>query len=186
MIYEVVMPQLGLTMEEGSVVSWKKQVGDRVTKGEVLFTVETDKTEMEVESADTGYLNSLQVRLGEKVRVGTVIALLGDRPGEVDIKGEATVSEASTDAGASGAATDQRPAEASLDSASPCEGGFPAQAASASEIPSSPRARRLAKELGVDINAVKPAQGKRIVEEDVRRFHESSQGGRSPGEGGGS
>ena len=87
MTYEVVMPQLGLTMEEGSVVSWKKQVGDRVTKGEVLFTVETDKTEMEVESADSGYLNSLQVRLGEKVRVGTVIALLGDRPGEVAVEG---------------------------------------------------------------------------------------------------
>jgi pyruvate dehydrogenase E2 component (dihydrolipoamide acetyltransferase) len=186
MTYEVVMPQLGLTMEEGSVVSWKKQVGDRVTKGEVLFTVETDKTEMEVESTDTGYLNALQVRLGEKVRVGTVIALLGDRPGEVAIIGGATASEASIDAGANGAANSQPFAQAGLNAASPGEGGFPAQAVSASEIPASPRARRLAKELGIDINAVKPAQGKRIVEEDVRRFHESSQGGRSTGEGGGS
>jgi len=175
MTYEVVMPQLGLTMEEGSVVAWKKQVGDPVTKGEVLFTVETDKTEMEVESADTGYLNSLQVRLGEKVRVGTVIAMLGDRPGEVDIKGGATASEASNNAGAKGAANSQPNAGASLDSASPGESGFAAPAASSSEIPASPRARRLAKELGVDINAVEPAQGKRIVEEDVRRFHENRQ-----------
>ena len=50
MTYDVVMPQLGLTMEEGSVVSWGKQAGDWVEKGEVLFTVETDKVEMEVES----------------------------------------------------------------------------------------------------------------------------------------
>jgi pyruvate dehydrogenase E2 component (dihydrolipoamide acetyltransferase) len=180
MTYEVVMPQLGLTMEEGSVVSWKKQVGDRVTKGEVLFTVETDKSEMEVESADSGYLNSLQVRLGEKVRVGTVIALLGDRPGEVTIKSAASATAASIDAGARKIATVQtispvKPDHVPADSG---EIGLPAQTLSAHEIAASPRARRLAKELGVDISAVKPARGKRIVEEDVRRFHENQSGGR--------
>jgi pyruvate dehydrogenase E2 component (dihydrolipoamide acetyltransferase) len=177
MTYEVVMPQLGLTMEEGSVVSWNKQVGDRVTKGEVLFTVETDKTEMEVESADSGYLNSLQVRLGEKVRVGTVIALLGDRPGEVAIQGEVTAREANIEADARNVATAQTfpAAQPGLDSEDSDGGGRPAQTPSSSEIPCSPRARRLAKELGVDINAVKPARGKRIVEEDVRRYHENRQ-----------
>jgi len=175
MTYEVVMPQLGLTMEEGSVVSWRKQVGDRVTKGEVLFTVETDKTEMEVESADSGFLNSLQVRLGEKVRVGTVIALLGDRPGEVTMKvaGSATVPR--IDAGEKEAA--EPLGKTDLDPAGPGGGGLPAQTRSPEEIPASPRARRLAKELGVDINAVKPARGMRIVEEDVRRFYESLRSG---------
>jgi len=175
MTYEVVMPQLGLTMEEGSVVSWKKQVGDWVTKGDVLFTVETDKAEMEVESADSGYLNSLQVRLGEKVRVGTVIALLGDRPGEVAIQGGARATGANIDAGAREAATvhAQPPAKPSLDSADSGGGCLPAQTLSTHEIAASPRARRLAKELGIDVNAVKPARGKRIVEEDVRRFHEN-------------
>ncbi len=48
MTYNVFMPRLGLTMEEGSVVSWSKHSGDRVEKGEILFTVETDKVEMEV------------------------------------------------------------------------------------------------------------------------------------------
>jgi pyruvate dehydrogenase E2 component (dihydrolipoamide acetyltransferase) len=178
MTYEVVMPQLGLTMEEGSVVSWNKQVGDRVTKGEVLFTVETDKTEMEVESADSGYLNSLQVRLGEKVRVGTVIAILGDRPGEVAIQGEVTAREANIDGSARGTTNlPTPPAKPGLDSEDSDAGGLPAQAPSSGEIASSPRARRLAKELGVDINAVKPARGNRIVEEDVRRFYESLQSG---------
>src|SRR5438876_11370003 len=83
MTFDVVMPQLGLTVEEGSVVSWGKQAGDWVEKGEVLFTVETDKVEMEVESTDSGYLNSIQVEAGKKVPVGTIIATLGDKPGEV-------------------------------------------------------------------------------------------------------
>jgi len=48
MSYKIVMPQLGLTMEEGSVTSWLKQPGEFVEKGEALFTVETDKVEMEV------------------------------------------------------------------------------------------------------------------------------------------
>jgi len=175
MTYEVVMPQLGLTMEEGSVVSWKKQVGDRVAKGEVLFSVETDKTEMEVESADSGYLNSIQVRVGEKVPVGTLIALLGDRPGEVAIAGPPSVAGAKIGTGEMEAvASAQPPEKPELDSAGPSRGGH-LSAQSSHEIAASPRARRLAKELGIDIQAVKPARGNRIVEEDVRRFHENRQ-----------
>ncbi|MGA3323981.1 MAG: biotin/lipoyl-containing protein [Terriglobia bacterium] len=158
-------------------MSWKKQVGDQVTKGEVLFTVETDKTEMEVESADSGYLNSLQVRLGEKVRVGTVIALLGDRPGEVTMEVSGGATERRIEAGEKEAAVAKPPGETDIPPAGPGGGGMPAQRLSPEEIPASPRARRLAKELGVDINAVKPARGVRIVEEDVRRFYESVQPG---------
>src|ERR1700730_9694208 len=82
MTYDVVMPQLGLTMEEGAVVSWLKSPGERVEKGEVLFTVETDKAEMEVESADSGYLRATWAEIGKKVPVGTVIALLSDESDE--------------------------------------------------------------------------------------------------------
>ena len=171
MTYEVFMPQLGLTMEEGSVVSWNKQVGDWVAKGEVLFSVETDKTEMEVESADAGYLTCIRVQLGEKVKVGAVIAFLGTQPGEVPIQGEYIAAEASIDAGATQAAA---PA-AKLVPDSPESGGagLAAQTLSAEETPASPRARRLAKELGVDIHAVKPSRGKRIVEEDVQQFYKT-------------
>jgi len=175
MTYEVVMPQLGLTMEEGSVVSWKKQVGDRVAKGEVLFTVETDKTEMEVESADSGYLNTIHVRLGEKVPVGALIALLGDRPGEVALAGPPDAFRAKVDTGEMGAPTSAKtPWQPVVDSAGPV-GGDPPQAQSSDEIAASPRARRLAKELGIDVHAVKPARGNRVVEEDVRRFYEKGR-----------
>ena len=54
MAYKIVMPQLGLTMEEGSVTSWLKKPGEWVEKGEALFTVETDKIEMEVEAKNAG------------------------------------------------------------------------------------------------------------------------------------
>jgi len=56
------MPQLGLTMTEGSVSVWFKQPGDKIEKGEVLFSVETDKVEMEVEATASGYVAAEAVR----------------------------------------------------------------------------------------------------------------------------
>ena len=80
MAYKIVMPQLGLTMEEGSVTGWLKQPGEWVEKGDALFTVETDKIEMEVEAMGKGYLGAIQVELGLKVPVGTLLAMLTDEP----------------------------------------------------------------------------------------------------------
>ena len=78
MAYKIVMPQLGLTMEEGAVTSWLKNPGEWVEKGDALFTVETDKVEMEVESMGKGYLSESEVALGQTVKVGTLIAMLND------------------------------------------------------------------------------------------------------------
>jgi pyruvate dehydrogenase E2 component (dihydrolipoamide acetyltransferase) len=80
MAYKIVMPQLGLTMEEGSVTSWLKQPGEYVEKGDPLFIVETDKIEMEVEAMGKGYLGTIQVESGLKVPVGTLLATLTDEP----------------------------------------------------------------------------------------------------------
>ena len=78
MAYKIVMPQLGLTMEEGSVTSWLKQPGEFVEKGDPLFIVQTDKIEMEVESMGKGYLGPIQVEVGATVPVGTLLAMLND------------------------------------------------------------------------------------------------------------
>lgn len=80
MAYKIVMPQLGLTMEEGSVTSWLKKPGEFVEKGDTLFTVQTDKIEMEVESLGKGYLGAIQVELGQTVPVGTLLVMLTDEP----------------------------------------------------------------------------------------------------------
>jgi pyruvate dehydrogenase E2 component (dihydrolipoamide acetyltransferase) len=80
MSYRIVMPQLGLTMEEGSVTGWVKKPGEWVGEGDVLLTVETDKVEMEVESFGSGYLGEILVEVGKKVKVGTLLAKLTDEP----------------------------------------------------------------------------------------------------------
>src|SRR5450756_3029796 len=81
MAFEVVMPQLGLTMTEGTVVKWMKKIGESVKKNEPLFEVETDKVVQEVPSMDEGLLSKIVVGEGKPVAIGTVIAFL-TAPGE--------------------------------------------------------------------------------------------------------
>ena len=76
-VTSVILPKLGLTMDEGMVVAWLKNEGDRVEAGEILFEVETDKATMEAESRPVaGYVRKLLVAAGETVPVTQVIALI--------------------------------------------------------------------------------------------------------------
>lgn len=74
---EIVMPKLSDTMTEGRLVSWKKKVGESVTRGEVIAEVETDKANMELEAYVSGELLEIRVQTGDLVPVGTVIAIIG-------------------------------------------------------------------------------------------------------------
>ena len=76
MVHEVILPKLGQTMEEGTVVDWLKQEGDAVQRGEVLFTVESDKATLEVEASTRGFLRRILVPAGQTVPVLTVVALI--------------------------------------------------------------------------------------------------------------
>src|SRR5687768_17856130 len=78
MLQEIVMPQLGLTMTEGAVSAWLKKPGDRVERGEILFLVQTDKVEMEVESFVSGLVDHILIEPDVVVQVGTVIAIVDD------------------------------------------------------------------------------------------------------------
>src|SRR5208282_31515 len=78
MIHDVVMPQLGMTMTEGSVAQWLKAVGDPIAKGEPLFVVQTDKVDMDVESMQAGFVTELLLKEEITVPVGTVIARIAD------------------------------------------------------------------------------------------------------------
>ena len=78
MIYPVKVPQLTETMEEGTIVKWLKTVGDRVEKKETLYQIETDKSTMEVESVDAGFLCQVLVTEGQLVTVGQEIARIAD------------------------------------------------------------------------------------------------------------
>ena len=77
MAIEVLMPKLGLTMEEGTIEEWKMKVGDTVKKGDILFSVATDKLTNDIEAEDDGVLISILVGEGETVPCKTVIGYLG-------------------------------------------------------------------------------------------------------------
>src|SRR5258708_1997257 len=93
---ELQMPKLSDTMTEGTLVAWKKKKGEKVTAGEVLAEIETDKATMEWESPEDGTLTEIYVDEGGKVEVGQRIALIGE-PGEsADKKTEAKKEEPQT------------------------------------------------------------------------------------------
>jgi pyruvate dehydrogenase E2 component (dihydrolipoamide acetyltransferase) len=74
---QIRMPKFGETMEEGTIVAWKKQVGDSIADGEVIAEVDTDKSTLEIESPVSGTLLDVLVQVNETVPVNTPIAIVG-------------------------------------------------------------------------------------------------------------
>ena len=151
-VTSVILPKLGLTMDEGILVAWLKKEGDRIEAGEILFEVETDKATMEVESPVAGYVRKLLVAAGETVPVTQVIAL-------ISTTGDEPVAVPSTLVG-----PDRPTAEAA-------PVNLPAGARTDERVVASPAARRRAQELGVDLAGVRAAKGGRISIEDVEAEH---------------
>jgi len=79
---ELQMPKIGLTMTEGKVVEWRKNVGERVEKGEIVFVFETEKTTYDVEAPQSGFLARVVADVEDTVPVGAVVGLLAEREGE--------------------------------------------------------------------------------------------------------
>ena len=150
----IVMPQLASTMEKGTIVQWLKQVGDDVTEGEAIIEITTDKVDIEVESPASGALLKHLVDVGDEVPVKDPIAILGAAGEEIG-----DVSDT---------AIDSAPAEKTKPEAEPVIGS---PESTGGKIFASPRARRLAKESGVDLSAVTGTGPRgRIVSQDVRKY----------------
>jgi len=163
MAISVVMPALEMAQETGKLVSWKKKEGDSVKKGELLLEVETDKAVVEIEAAGDGILGGITAQVGAVVPVGQTIAWLL-KPGE-----QAPTTAASVATGRTGAGSMQQPAAASTAGAASAAATDPLAAAAAGNIRISPKARRLAKELNVDITRLKgTGPGGEIIAEDVQ------------------
>ncbi len=77
MATEITMPKFGETMEEGTIVEWQKQVGDTVEEGEILVIVDTDKSQLDVESSTSGTLLKILVGTDQTVPIHTPIAIIG-------------------------------------------------------------------------------------------------------------
>ncbi len=162
------MPALSPTMEEGTLAKWLVKEGDKVSSGDLLAEIETDKATMEFEAVDEGTVAKILVSEGaEGVKVGTVIAIIaeeGEDVAEAAASGgaapapKADAVPAKAEAAASAAKADPVPAKAAAPAAAPAEG----------RVKASPLARRLAEAKGVDLAAVAGSgPNGRIVKADL-------------------
>ncbi|TMB63231.1 MAG: hypothetical protein E6J49_02875, partial [Chloroflexi bacterium] len=153
-VTKVILPKLGLTMDEGRVIAWHKKEGDRIAKGEILFEVETDKANMEIESPASGYVRRILLPADASAPVATVIGLISDTADEPLPSLSEVVPSAAQATPSVAAAT---PSVAAMTPPSDGE-----------RVRSSPAARKRAQELGVDIASVRgTGPGGRINIEDV-------------------
>ncbi|MDY7004177.1 MAG: dihydrolipoamide acetyltransferase family protein [Cyanobacteriota bacterium] len=165
MINEVFMPALSSTMTEGKIVSWQKSTGDWVEKGETVVVVESDKADMDVESFFSGYLATIIVEAGDVAAVGSTIALLAETEAEIETAKQqgTTTTKQETAPATSTAATAVATAPTSVTTETKENNGR-----RNGRIIASPRARKLAKKLKVDLSTLKgTGPHGRIVAEDV-------------------
>ncbi|EKN70988.1 dehydrogenase catalytic domain-containing protein [Neobacillus bataviensis LMG 21833] len=161
---EVKMPRLGVTMQNGTVSNWIIDEGDTIEKGDYLFELETEKSTLEIEAQTSGVLKKIIVPAGEEVPINTVIAIIANEDEEVDLS---RYTESTSLIEETAATLEQ--IESTMDEKKP-------QVQNESQKGSiSPRARKLAKELGVAIDDV-TGTGKNglITEDDVRKSASSA------------
>ncbi len=168
MAVPILMPALSPTMEEGKLARWLVKEGDRVSSGDVVAEIETDKATMEVEAVDEGIVGRIAVAEGsEGVKVNTPIAILVEEGESAD---DIALPSAPPPAPAAPVPS-QQPAEAAGQAAKPPAAAPPAAAGiadSASRVFASPLARRIAKQNGVDIASIKGSGPHgRVVARDV-------------------
>ncbi len=163
MAMSVVMPALEMAQETGKLVSWKKKEGEQVKKGEMLLEVETDKAVVEIEAGGDGVLSGVTAKVGDVVPVGQTIAWLL-KPGEAVPTGGAQAQ--------SGRKMESAPA-ASAAAAAPAA----PEPASVAGAKISPKARRLAREHGVDIAKLKGSgPGGEILADDILKAAQAASG----------
>ena len=158
------MPALSPTMEEGTLAKWLVKVGDKVSSGDIMAEIETDKATMEFEAVDEGTIVSIEIAEGsEGVKVGTIIAQLAEE-GE-----DASAAPAKAEAPAPAAIPAPKPAQAEPVEA-PAASAAPKAAAAPTgdRIIASPLAKRIAADKGIDLSTIKgTGPGGRIVKADL-------------------
>jgi pyruvate dehydrogenase E2 component (dihydrolipoamide acetyltransferase) len=158
MATEVKLPQLGQTMEEGTIVDCRVKIGDEVKKGDVIFEIETDKATLEMESPAGGVVKQIVAELDQTLLVGDVLLILEG--------GDEQVPQSPVDSPKAAAPPTQAPAAAvSEPQAKQIQVPKPT-----GKVMASPRAKKLAKDLGVDLTAVTgTGSAGKITEEDVKK-----------------
>lgn len=163
MSFQVIMPKLSDAMAEGRVLQWLKKEGDRVQGGDVLASIETDKAEIELEAFGSGVLRKIMAGEGQTVPVGHLIAVIAEPDEDIaGLMGAPPVAAAPAPPKMEAKAAPVAAAAATPPPAPPAEAGW---------LPSSPIARRMAREAGIDLAQVKGSgPGARILERDVEAY----------------
>jgi pyruvate dehydrogenase E2 component (dihydrolipoamide acetyltransferase) len=179
MATDVVMPQMGESIFEGTITKWLKKPGDKVERDEPLFEISTDKVDAEIPSPSAGVLKEIKVSEGQTVPIQTVVAV-------IDGAGSAAAAPAPAPAKAAApqapAAVAPPPPPAARPAPAPA-GAAPAPAAPAPQrtgerIHSSPLVRRMAAEHGIDLTTVPgTGAGGRISKQDIEAVIAASAGG---------
>ncbi|WP_392482120.1 dihydrolipoamide acetyltransferase family protein [Nostoc sp. C110] len=163
-IHEVFMPALSSTMTEGKIVSWVKSPGDKVEKGETVVVVESDKADMDVETFYEGFLAHIIVEAGETAPVGSAIAFIAETEAEI----EQAKSLANSSGVAATTTSAPEPIHATASVVTPALASQNGSNHKEGRLVVSPRARKLAKELKVDLTTLQGSGPHgRIVAEDV-------------------
>ena len=179
MATNVVMPQMGYDMREGTVVRWHKAEGETVNRGEVIADIETDKATVEFEAYTGGVLGRIVAEAGVAVPVGELIAIITE-PGEAAPEAPAAAGTAGSGApaGAMAAAASPAPPPAAATTAGAATDGAPI---GAGEVRASPIARRLAREKGIDLALVTgTGPNGRITERDVNNYRPAAEVAAAP------
>ena len=175
--HDIFMPALSSTMTEGKIVEWLKQPGDKVERGESVLVVESDKADMDVESFQEGYLAAVLMPAGSTAPVGETIGLIVETEAEIaDAKAKAPTAAPSAAPTAPAAAAPAAPVPpaaplAPAPVAAPAPISAPVAApASNGRLIVSPRARKLASQMGVDLAGLRgTGPNGRIQAEDVEK-----------------
>ncbi len=169
---EIVMPRLSDSMEEGTILTWLKQVGDEVAVGDELVEVETDKANMAYESDVAGTLTEILAQEGDTLPIGAPIAIVGEAS---DGKGSTPQAAGPVTAGDPPLPPVAKASSATVPPTVP-------PAAQAERVKASPLARRVARDKGVDLSDLKGSgPGGRIVKADIEKA-ESGSSSRAAGE----
>ena len=151
-VKEISMPALSSTMTEGKIVSWVKEEGDAISKGEAVVVVESDKADMDVESFYDGFLAHICVEDGEMATVGAPIAYVAETEAEIP---EAEAKAAAASGGGAAPAPAPAPAAEAPAPAAPAPAPAPAPVVNTGRIIATPYAKKLAKKSKIKLETIK-------------------------------
>ena len=188
---DVVMPQMGVSVSEGTITKWLKQEGEQIEADESLLEISTDKVDTEVPSPASGIVTQILVQEGETVEVGTKLAVIGGEAGapapEPEAPPEPATAAAAAEAEAPSSAETPAPAAVPEPAPAPAPAPEPAAAPTNGEQDSksfvSPVVARIAAEHNVDVSSVPgTGRGGRVTKKDILQFVESGAAAAPPAE----